>query len=85
MLKVHNRGLINAAVQHGLTGQQAIQLLTKTVPGLHFPERLMLQNHQMYVLNQLKKYMEGGLMRTLQLDMAKNQSVQVMLTNPHHS
>lgn len=81
MLGVHNPRLVQQALHAGLSGQQAMQLILKTVPGLKFPQRLLMEHAQARTLYALQRAMTGGVMRTLQADMAKQTSTQALLTN----
>jgi hypothetical protein len=79
MLAPHNPRMLQQALQHGLSGQQAMQLLLHAVPGLSFPERIMTHHTTSATLYALQKAMSGGVLKTLKADMATQQSSRVLL------
>ena len=79
MLAPRNTHMLQQALAHGLSGQQAMQLLLHAVPGLTFPERIMTHHTTVATLYALQKAMSGGVLKTLQTDMAKQQSSSVLL------
>lgn len=80
MLAPRNTNMLQQAITHGLSGPQAMQLLLHAVPGLTFPERIMTHHTTVATLYALQKALSGGVLKTLQADMATQQSSHVLLT-----